>query len=309
MFPVSFTSVHGQSAELLRTLLALSFRIKNDPSRYSAVLKNRTVLQMFVENSTRTRMSFEAAVRKLGGSSIGFSSSGSSVKKGETLLDTARVILQYGVDGIVLRHSSAGAPEWIAHATVRPVINAGDGAREHPTQALLDAFTLAEHWQSKGTANFRGRSVLILGDTLHSRVARSNLHFLAALGARVILCGPATLTIRDRSLFPEFEVVSFPDRILSEVDAVMVLRIQHERQSSGAIPSLREYRHFWGLTRERASALKEDAVILHPGPVNRGVEIDSEVADSPRSLILNQVENGVYVRMAVLARFVGGLEA
>lgn len=310
MSPSGFSTIRGQSPGFLRGLLSLSSRIKKTPSGYTNTLKGKTILQLFIENSTRTRLSFETATRRLGGANISFTAASSSVQKGETLLDTVKVIQQYGVDGIVIRHKSTGAPEWISTATRLPVINAGDGAHEHPTQALLDSFTLAEKWGSDLSAEkpFAGKSVMILGDTLHSRVARSNIHFLTALGARVLVCGPSTLTIPDRRLFPEFEVLAFPDSALPDVDAVMLLRIQFERQSQGAIPSLPEYRHFWGLTRDRAAVLKRDAVILHPGPIHHGVEIDSEVADSPRSLILNQVENGVYARMAVLAAAVGGVE-
>ena len=311
VFPLGFSTIRGQSPEFLRKLLSLSFQIKKSPEEFSSVLKGKTILQLFIENSTRTRLSFETATRRLGGANLAFTSASSSVQKGETLLDTVQVIQQYGVDGIVIRHKSTGAPDWVSKATQLPVINAGDGAHEHPTQALLDCFTLAEKWGSDLTSSepFSGKTLMILGDTLHSRVARSNIHLLTALGAKVMVCGPATLTISNRELFPEIEVIPFPDPVLSRVDAVMLLRIQFERQSQGAIPSLNEYRHFWGLTRDREAVLKRDAVILHPGPMNRGVEIDFEVADSPRSLVLNQVENGVYARMAVLASVVGGIRS
>ena len=304
-------TIRGLKSETLRDILSLAFRIKASPSEYSSVLKGKSILQFFVENSTRTRLSFETAVRRLGGVNIAFAQATSSLQKGETLLDTIRVIQQYGVDGIVMRHKSSGSPEVVARATGLPVLNAGDGGHEHPTQALLDCFTLAEHWKSDLSMEkpFQGRSVMILGDTLHSRVTRSNTHLLTTLGARVILCAPATLGIPDLSLFPEVRVIRFPEAELSNVDAVMALRIQFERQHQGGIPSLAEYRHFWGLTSERASKMKKDAVILHPGPMNRGVEIDTEVADSDRGLMLRQVENGVWVRMAVLARLVGGLQS
>jgi aspartate carbamoyltransferase catalytic subunit len=285
----------------------LAERIQKTPGEYSGVLQGKTILQFFVENSTRTRLSFETAVRRLGGTNLSFSSSGSSVEKGETLLDTVQVISQYGVHGIVMRHRSSRSPELVARVTGLPVINAGDGGHEHPTQALLDAFTLAESWGSdlRLEKPFAGKSVMILGDTLHSRVTRSNIHLLTTLGAEVILCGPSTLSISDFGLFPEVRHETFPEAELPKVDAVIALRIQLERQSKGAIPSLQEYRHFWGLTGERAALLKPGAWILHPGPMNRGVEIDVEVADSERSKVLRQVENGVSVRMAVLVSLIG----
>lgn len=310
MPPACLTAIRGLPSSEIRSFLLLAARTKKSPEEFSSILKGKTVLQFFVENSTRTRLSFETAVRMLGGQNLSFSASGSSVQKGETLLDTVQVIRQYGVHGIVMRHRSSRSPEQVARATGLPVINAGDGGHEHPTQALLDAFTLAKAWGAdlKSEKPFQGKTVMILGDTLHSRVTRSNIHLLAALGAEVILCGPSTLSISHLSLFPEVRYEAFPERSLSRVDAVITLRIQIERQSKGAIPSLAEYRHFWGLTPDRAARMKADACILHPGPMNRGVEIDSEVADSPRSKVLNQVENGVFVRMAVLARTIGGWE-
>jgi aspartate carbamoyltransferase catalytic subunit len=314
MPPVCLTAIRGLPSTEIRNLLGLASKIKSSPEEFASILRGKTVLQFFVENSTRTRLSFETAVRRLGGTNLSFSASGSSVEKGETLLDTVQVIRQYGVHGIVMRHRSSRAPDAVARATGLPVINAGDGGHEHPTQALLDAFTLAEAWgiapdrlaRPAEDKLFSGKSVMILGDTLHSRVTRSNIHLLTALGAEVILCGPSTLTISNLGLFPEVRHEPFPEASLGRVDAVIALRLQLERQSKGAIPSLTEYRHFWGLTAERAASMKPGAWILHPGPMNRGVEIDSEVADSPRSKVLNQVENGVFVRMAVLATLVGG---
>jgi aspartate carbamoyltransferase catalytic subunit len=311
MFPERFNCIRGLDSRALCSLLTLSFKIKSNPESYAGVLKGKTILQFFVENSTRTRLSFESATRKLGGLNLSFSASTSSISKGETLTDTVNVIRQYGVDGIVVRHRSMGAPDLLADATGLPVINAGDGAHEHPTQALLDAFTLGSRWNLnfKDPDCFRGKKIMILGDLRHSRVARSNIHFLGALGAEIHLCAPATLMIPDLSLFPEVTVHSFPDEILSEMDAVMTLRIQMERQNQGVIPSLTEYREFWGLTVERAKQMKAGSVILHPGPMNRGVEIDSEIADSEASLILKQVENGVFARMAVLASVVGKVDS
>jgi aspartate carbamoyltransferase catalytic subunit len=311
MFPERFTSIRGLDSAVLSSLLSQARRIKAGPESFASVLKGKTILQFFVENSTRTRLSFEAATRKLGGVNLSFSTATSSLSKGETLADTVNVIRQYGVDGIVVRHSSMGAPGFLSDVTGLPVINAGDGAHEHPTQALLDAFTLGEHWSAdfRNPGCFRGRKIMILGDLRHSRVARSNIHLMSALGAEIHLCAPATLMIRDADLFPSLVRHSFPDAILPEMDAVMTLRIQTERQSQGVIPSLAEYREFWGLSVDRAKRLKQGAVILHPGPVNRGVEIDPEVADSGASLILKQVENGVYARMAVLASVVGRMDS
>jgi aspartate carbamoyltransferase catalytic subunit len=247
----------------------------------------------------------------LGGTNVGFAAGNSSLSKGETLLDTIQTLAQYGIDAIVMRHSSGGSPDLIAKVTQKTVINAGDGSHEHPSQALVDCFTLAEYWKVpfQGEAPFFGKKVLILGDTLHSRVARSNLHLLVKLGAHVVISGPKTVTIRNLELFPKAEVLNFPDAILPEVDAVIVLRIQTERQSQGLIPSHNEYRHFWGLTCKRVEGLKLGAVVLHPGPMNRGIEIDPEVADSEKSLVLKQVENGVYVRMAILAKLVGEIQS
>jgi aspartate carbamoyltransferase catalytic subunit len=311
MIPESLTTIRELDSTQILGFLSLAHSIKQNPNAYQATLKGKTVLQFFAENSTRTRMSFEAATRKLGGLNIAFAAGNSSINKGETLLDTILTIKQYGVDAIVMRHSSGGSPKLVAEVTEKSVINAGDGSHEHPTQALLDSFILGEHWGlSFSKANpFAGKTILILGDTLHSRVARSNIHLLAKLGARVILSGPKTLTIKNLELFPKVEVVDFPDQILAEVDAVMALRIQTERQSQGLIPSKEEYRYFWGLTMERARLFKKDAVVLHPGPMNRGVEIDHEIADSDHSLVLKQVENGVFVRMAVLAKLIGGVSA
>lgn len=304
MIPESCLHIRGLSTDQIHSFLSLAGSIKRDPQKYSQVLKGKTILQFFIENSTRTRMSFEAATRKLGGMSVAFAAASSSLNKGETLLDTVQTIQQYGVDGVVMRHSSGGSPELVAQVTGLPVINAGDGQHEHPTQALLDAFTLLEQWKS-----MNGKTVVILGDILHSRVARSNIHLLTRLGARVILCAPQTFLPSDLSLFPKVEIEYQLDRVLKQADALMCLRIQFERQNDRQIPSQREYRHFWGLTVERGRELKADAFVMHPGPMNRGLEIDPEVADSSRSLILKQVENGVWARAAVLASLVGGVRS
>jgi aspartate carbamoyltransferase catalytic subunit len=295
--------IRGLSVETLQTYLSLSQKIKQDPSKYTQVLKGKSVLQFFIENSTRTRMSFDTAIRKLGGGIISFSPGISSLNKGETIIDTIQTIKQYGMDMVAIRHSSSGAPALVASVLDVPVVNAGDGQHEHPTQALLDCFTLLEHWKINPTqANpFKDKTIVIVGDIFHSRVARSNIHAMTTLGARVVLCAPQTFLPSDLSLFPKVDVEYKLDRILPHADAVMCLRIQFERQNDRQIPSKQEYRHFWGMTAERKHALKSGAVVMHPGPVNRGLEIDPEIADSSQSLILKQVENGVWTRMAVLA--------
>ena len=308
MIPESLISIRELSSSEVLQYLSLANSIKQNSNSYLQSLKGKTVLHFFSENSTRTRMSFEVAIRKMGGENRIFASGDSSLNKGESLLDTVLTLKQFGVDAIVFRHASAGAAEWVKKIACTSVVNAGDGSHEHPTQALIDAFVLGEHWgvQFNHPQAFEGKKILILGDTLHSRVARSNIHLLTKLGAKVFICGPKTLTIKNMDLFPTVERFDFPDKILPELDAVMTLRIQRERQTQGLIPSEKEYRYFWGLTRERARLLKKEVAILHPGPMNREIEIDSEVASSTQSLVLKQVENGVFVRMAVLGKLIGG---
>lgn len=259
-----------------------------------APLKGRLVANLFFEPSTRTRSSFEAAAKSLGADVLNWTIAGSSASKGETLLDTVRNIAALGPFAIVIRHQASGAAAFAAANVPCSVINAGDGRHEHPSQGLLDTFTLWRKWKT-----FNGRRVLIVGDVLHSRVARSNLHALKALGARVTLCGPRSLVSEGwAALGAEVDIEL--DRAIEGADAVMVLRVQRERMADAFFASEREYHQRWGLTIERAQALKPDAVVMHPGPVNRGVEIAPEVADGPRSLILEQVKNGVFVRMAIL---------
>lgn len=282
------------SAARIRKLLATAGAFSRTPP--PALLQGKTVVNLFFENSTRTRTSFELAARRLGGATLSFSAAGSSVQKGETLIDTARTYAALGADCFVLRHSASGAPLTLSRAVRVPVVNAGDGFHEHPTQALLDAFTIESRLGS-----LKGKRVLILGDIAHSRVARSNLQVLTKLGARVTVCGPPTLLPPGLEQSSEIEFAYRPETVLPDADAVMALRLQTERQSKAQIPSLSEYARFWGLTADRARLMKPEAVILHPGPVNRGVEIAPEMADGPRSLILEQVANGVWVRMAVLA--------
>jgi aspartate carbamoyltransferase catalytic subunit len=257
-------------------------------------LRGQTMVNFFVESSTRTRVSFELAAHRLSADVINMTASSSSLTKGETLKDTARNLEALHADIIVLRHSSAGASQFLAQRLNASVINAGDGAHEHPTQALLDTFTIREK-----LGRITGIHVAIVGDILFSRVARSNIHALLKLGARVTLVGPSTLVPR------EFEPLGVKvthdlDSVLPEVDVVNLLRIQHERQRKEYFPSLGEYTQFFGLTKQRAERLKPEALIMHPGPINRGVEIDSDLADSGRSVILDQVTNGLAVRMAVL---------
>ncbi|MGA2174786.1 MAG: aspartate carbamoyltransferase catalytic subunit [Verrucomicrobiota bacterium] len=263
-------------------------------------LRGKTVVNLFVEPSTRTRISFELAEQRLTADVINFSAEASSLKKGETLKDTARNLEALNADFIVMRHSASGAPHFLARFLRSSVINAGDGAHEHPTQALLDAFTIREK-----RGKIEGLKVTILGDILYSRVARSNIWALTKLGARVTLCGPATLVPR---VFEKMgcRVTYNVDEAIAEADVINLLRIQHERQRKTMFPSIGEYTSLFGLTKARLARTKPEALIMHPGPINRGVEIDSEIADSARSLILDQVTNGLAVRMAVLFLINGG---
>jgi aspartate carbamoyltransferase catalytic subunit len=263
-------------------------------------LRGKTVASLFYEDSTRTRLSFETAAKSLGADTMTFSVSTSSVKKGESLLDTVQTIEAMGVDAVVVRHAAAGAAHRVASWTDASVVNAGDGRHEHPTQALLDAFTLRRH---RGPS-LDGCRVAIVGDITNSRVARSNVTALRALGCDVTLVGPPTLIPPRLDGWPVS--VSYDlDDVLPDVDVVYLLRIQRERIGDAAFPSLREYSARWGLTAERAARLKPDTLVMHPGPMNRGVEIAAEVADSARSLVTEQVANGVAVRMAVLWALLG----
>lgn len=257
-------------------------------------LRGKTLINFFVEPSTRTRVSFELAAERLSADVINMSASGSSLTKGETLKDTALNLQALHADVIVLRHSSAGSAQFLAERLDACVVNAGDGAHEHPTQALLDAFTIRER---KG--GIEGLHVAIVGDILFSRVARSDIFALTKLGARVTLVGPSTLVPKDLERLG-VRISHDLDSILPDLDVINLLRIQHERQRKEYFPSLGEYTSFFGLTKARAARLKPDCLVMHPGPINRGVEIDSDVADSARSVILEQVTNGLAVRMAVL---------
>lgn len=263
------------------------------------VLRGRTVALLFFENSTRTRLSFELAAKRLSADTLSFSASGSSVSKGETLIDTARNIEAMGPDLVVMRHEQSGSHHLLLRAMSGAVINAGDGQHEHPTQALLDAFTLLERFGRTPKDGLAGKTIAIIGDIAHSRVARSNMLLLPMLGANVRVCGPRTmlpLGLEQYGVLATDDV----DSALEGVDAVMTLRIQKERISGARMASDRDYFHRFGLTKERFARLPHHALVMHPGPINRGVEIDHDVADDPRAVILEQAENGVAVRMAVL---------
>ena len=269
-------------------------------------LRGRTVVNLFFEDSTRTRISFEAAAKRLSADVITFNARGSSVEKGETLKDTALTLEAMGADAVVIRHPASGAAHRLAHAgwIGGSIINAGDGTHEHPTQALLDAYTLRAHLRS-GTGDLDGVTVCIVGDVLHSRVARSNVHLLRTLGAEVRLVAPPTLLPLGVEGWP-VEVSYDLDEALVGCDAVMMLRVQKERMDSAYFPSAREYSRRYGLDRARVERLPEHAIVLHPGPMNRGMEITADVADGPRSVIVEQVSNGVIVRMAVMYLLLGG---
>jgi aspartate carbamoyltransferase catalytic subunit len=258
------------------------------------------VINLFFEPSTRTRMSFELAEKRLSADTLGMTTSGSSVVKGETLIDTTHNLEAMRPDMIVLRHASSGAPHQIAKVCRSSIINAGDGMHEHPTQALLDAFTMVER---KG--RLKGLKVAIVGDLTHSRVLRSNILLLTRMGAHVTACGPATLVPRGLDRLG-VRVTHHLDEALEGADVVMMLRVQHERMHGLFLPSVREYFTLYGLTPARLERAADDVIVMHPGPMNRGVEIDSEVADGPWSVILDQVANGVAVRMAVLYLLSGG---
>lgn len=288
------------SRETVRTVLdtASSFKdvIRRDIKTVPA-LRGKTVVNLFFEPSTRTKTSFELAEKRLSTDVLNFSVPTSSVVKGESLIDTVRTIEAYGVDFIVIRHSSSGVPHFIARNVNASVINAGDGTNEHPTQALLDAFSIVE---KKGGLD--GLTIALVGDILHSRVAKSNLYLLSKFDTKIRLIGPPPLIPPLSGLEGGYgvEVYHDMDKGLRNADVVMMLRIQTERQSRSFFPSLREYCTYWGLDTERLSLAEGNAIVMHPGPMNRGTEISSEVADSPQSVILDQVTNGIAVRMAVL---------
>lgn len=266
----------------------------NRPIKKVPTLRDLTIANLFFENSTRTRTSFELAQKRLSADIVNFSSSSSSVKKGETLLDTVNNILAMKVDMVVMRHPSPGAPHFLSKHIPFSILNAGDGTHEHPTQALLDAYSMQEK-----IGDLKGKNILIVGDIMHSRVALSNIFCLIKLGANVKLCGPPTLIpkyITELGVSIEYDI----QKALEWCDIANVLRIQLERQNTKLFPSIREYALYFGVNKKRLEALKKPIVIMHPGPINRGVELTSDVADSEHSIILDQVENGVAVRMACM---------
>ena len=268
-------------------------------------LRGKTIIQLFFEASTRTRTSFELAARRLGADTLSITGEASSVEKGESLLDTLNTLGAMHPDAIVMRHSASGAPHFLARHLETPIINAGDGTHEHPTQALLDAFTILEYKPA-----LAGLKVAIIGDIAHSRVARSNVWLLSKFGARVVLCGPPPLVPPELArLSPCVSLSYHMEEAIEGADVIMMLRVQLERQTEPYFPSIQEYFQFYGLRLDHLRVAREDAIVMHPGPINRGREISSEVADFPRSAILNQVENGVAVRMAVLDLLLGPPEA
>ena len=285
-------NILSHAAEMKKVVLSDSKKIPN--------LQGKTVVNLFYENSTRTRMSFELAAKYMSANAANISSSGSSVAKGETLLDTAETLDAMGTDILVMRHNMSGAPHLIAPVVKASVINAGDGMNEHPTQALLDMLTMIEH---KG--HIDGLKVAIIGDISHSRVVRSNIHGLTKLGAEVTLGGPATLIPKDIDKMG-VKVFNNVQEAIIDADIVMGLRIQLERQKKGLFPSIREYFRFFGVDESRLKLAKPDAILMHPGPVNRGVELSTSVIDGDKSVITEQVTNGVAVRMAVMDMLVHG---
>lgn len=276
-------------------------------------LRGKMVVNLFFEDSTRTRLSFETAAKRLSADVLNFSARGSSVSKGESLKDTALTLSAMGADAFVIRHRSAGAAERLAHAgwVDIPVLNAGDGTHAHPTQALLDAFTLRRHFHADPRGNdLAGLRVAIVGDVLHSRVARSNLYLLTTLGAKVTLVAPPTLLPADMTDWPCEVTYSLDEVLATQPDAVMMLRVQNERMSAaggGYFPSALEYHRSYGLTSDRLATLKDDAIILHPGPMNRGLEISAAAADDDKSVAVRQVRNGVAIRMAALFLLLTGV--
>jgi aspartate carbamoyltransferase catalytic subunit len=298
------TGLEQLSADQIRAILDTAEPFKEISERAIKkvpVLRGKTIVNLFFEASTRTRISFEFAEKRLSADTVNIASSGSSVQKGETLVDTARNLEAMRIDMVVIRHGSSGAAQFLADRIPSNVINAGDGRHEHPTQGLLDMLTIRDH-----RGRIDGLRVCIVGDVLHSRVARSNIWGLTKLGAEVAVCAPRTLLPRDIADMG-VQVFGRIEEAIEWADVLNVLRLQLERMQGGFVPSLREYNRFFGVTRERVERSPRELLILHPGPMNRGVEIDSDVADGPHSVILHQVTNGVAVRMAVLYLVAGGV--
>lgn len=288
-----------EAISILDTAHELS-RVSDGAVRKLPTLRGRTIVNLFAEDSTRTRISFEAAAKRLSADVINFSAKGSSASKGESLKDTAMTLQAMGADAVVIRHSASGAAQRLADSQWMSgsVINAGDGTHEHPSQALLDAFTIRKHLV-QGRSDLDGLSVAIVGDVLHSRVARSNVLLLSKLGAKVTLVAPPTLVPIGVESWPVDVSYDF-DSVIPHVDVVMMLRVQQERMSELFFPNAREYSRYFGLNSSRMKAMAPGAIVMHPGPMNRGLEISAEVADSSRSVITEQVTNGVSVRMAIL---------
>jgi aspartate carbamoyltransferase catalytic subunit len=296
---------HAQAVQILDTAYELANLTESGVKKLPA-LRGRTVVNLFFEDSTRTRISFEAAAKRLSADVLNFSAKGSSVSKGESLKDTALTLAAMGADAVVIRHHASGAAHLLANSgwVDAHIINAGDGTHEHPTQALLDAYTI-RHRLRGGAGDLAGLNIAIVGDVLHSRVARSNVHLLATLGAHITLVAPPTLLpvgIEDWPCDISYDL----DQALLGIDAVMMLRVQRERMNAAFFPSTQEYSRRYGLNKSRVERMADHAIVMHPGPMNRGLEISSEVADSKQSVIVEQVTNGVSVRMAVLYLLVGG---
>jgi len=306
---ISAADLTREDAVLVLDTAAELASVAGRPIRKLPTLRGRTVVNLFYEDSTRTRTSFEVAAKRLSADVVNFSAKGSSVAKGESLKDTAWTLEAMGSDAIVIRHPASGAPQRLAGWVTGSVINAGDGTHEHPTQALLDAFTIRQRLggPDQRGAGLDGLRVTIVGDVLHSRVARSNVLLLSTLGAEVTLVAPPTLVPHAVASWP-CKVSYDLDAELGKSDVVMMLRVQHERMTDAYFPSIREYSRRYGLDACRMALMPDHAIVMHPGPMNRGVEIAAEVADSPRSTIVAQVGNGVTVRMAVLYLMLGGAE-
>ena len=295
----------NEAIAILETAVELA-RVSDAPMKKLPTLRGRTIVNLFAEDSTRTRISFEAAAKRLSADVINFSAKGSSVSKGESLKDTAQTLQAMGADAVIIRHHASGAAHRLASSQWMSgtVINAGDGTHEHPSQALLDAYTLRKHLMH-GAKNLKGLHVAIVGDILHSRVARSNVLLLSKLGAAVTVVAPPTLLPVGIESWPV--KVSFDlDELVPHVDAIMMLRVQSERMNELFFPNAREYSRYFGLNSDRVKRMKKESIIMHPGPMNRGLEITADVADSARSVIVEQVSNGVSVRMAILYTLLTG---
>ena len=302
-------SINDISKEFAITILdtaAEMARVSDGPVKKLPTLRGKTVVNLFAEDSTRTRISFEAAAKRLSADVINFTAKGSSISKGESLKDTAQTLQALGADAVVIRHPASGAAQQLAQGkwVNGSVINAGDGTHEHPSQALLDAYTIRKHLAG-GKGDLKGLHIAIVGDILHSRVARSNVLLLTKLGAKVTLVAPPTLLPYQVQAWPVDISYDF-NRVLPTVDAVIMLRIQQERMSDLYFPSEREYSTLFGIDAERLALTKPGSILMHPGPMNRGLEISAEAADSPQSVVVEQVANGVSIRMAILYLFIAG---